>query len=198
VVRDRLGVRARDRNRSSRSRRRPMTRPLRLPVLLPWIVVMMIASVSLRWCAEPAHADARPIAACQWTPLDYAAIAWTVQRRFRAHGRLRGETFEASVISTSAFLRRARYAMTREAAMEANGAPRRNEHLRMHLDAWAAGDVPDPCSGGVSFQWRSPRVHTRMKRVDCGRVANHFVEHSEPFQTRAVANLSLPGEPRCP
>jgi hypothetical protein len=182
-----------------------MTRPLRLPVLLPWIVAMMIASVSLRWCAEPVAAQTSlrtPIPPSQWTDLagvalarmirhestsgrDADAIAWTMARRWFAHACHRGEHFGEYVIATSRYLRGDRNAIHHEAAH----ALRNDSDLRDHLDLWARGDVPDPCAG-ASFQWRSPGFRGPGRRVSCGATSNRFFAHPEPGHTRALASLA--------
>ncbi len=186
------------------------TQQLRLGLLVA--LLFLACAVTLHCQPMPAHADARPIASCQWTPLagialarlvvhesrrDVLPIAETVRNRWLAHGAGRNESFADSVISTSSFLRRARYAMERDAALESQGAPRRYEAVRIALDVWASGDAPVACRG-VPMQWRSPRVRTLMKRVDCGDSANDFVEHPEPHQTRAVVAIRSRGEPECP
>jgi hypothetical protein len=180
-----------------------------------WAAICLTAAgLAMHQCEPaPAYADEpHRIAACHWTPLagialarlvahegpsDVLPIAETVRNRWLAHGAGRGESFADSVISTADFLRRARWAMEREASMETAGASRRYESIRASLDAWAVGDARVECRG-YAFQWRARWVRTRMKRVDCGASANSFVEHPEPFQTRSVAALLSRGEPRCP
>lgn len=161
---------------------------------------VLVAACGLRACGPtPVHAQAiRPIPMSQWDELagvalarmvrheshsatDADAIAWTMARRWYAHACARGVRFAEHVIATSRFLRRDRAEIYAHAA----DMKRRDETLRDRLDAWARGDVPDPCEWS-SFQWRSPDTRVRLRRVSCGTTSNRFYAHPEPGHGRAL------------
>lgn len=144
---------------------------------------------------------------------DANAIAWTMSRRWLAIARHRGETFSDYVASTSSPLRR--YTSAREQGFEPEQAAVRagltrhqtyvvtdrldeSSVVRSTLDAWARGEVPDPCDG-KSFMWSAPsfrRASTAMQ-IDCGDTANNF--YSLPLRTHDlyVSRLDDP-LPACP
>jgi len=147
---------------------------------------------------------------------DAVAIAWTMARRWLGLARFRGRSFADYVVDTSAPLRAYRSGdvggLTEYQACVL-GVPRLDDRGRdacriFHgaekdaevgavLDAWAAGDVPDPC-GGESFQWFSPwyRPTQRLRRVECGDTANRF--HTLPAISHAtvLARVSTEVDPK--
>lgn len=144
---------------------------------------------------------------------DAKAIAWTMSRRWLAIARHRGETFAEYVASTSAPLRR--YTAARDRGLEPEqaavhaGLSRHQtyvvtdrldeaEFVTATLDAWARGDVPDPCDG-KTFMWRAPsfRSSSTAMQIDCGDTANHF--YSLPLRTHDIYAARLEDPlPSCP
>lgn len=147
---------------------------------------------------------------------DAAAIAWTMARRWLGLAWFRGRSFADYVIDTSAPLRAHRRgdlgALTEYQACVL-GVPRLDDRGRdacriFHgdekaaevgavLDAWAVGDVPDPC-GGESFQWFAPwfRPRQRLRRVDCGDTANRFHTLPEISHAAVLARVSTEVDPK--
>lgn len=147
---------------------------------------------------------------------DAPAIAWTMARRWLGLARFRGRSFADYVVDTSAPLRAHRSGVVgglteyqacvlgvprlddrgRDACRIFHGAEKDAE-IGAALDAWAAGDVPDPC-GGQSFQWFSPwfRPTQRVRRVECGDTANRF--HTLPAISHAavLARVSIEVDPK--
>jgi hypothetical protein len=169
-----------------------------------FIALVMLCAGALLHCAGSVHAQMsprRPIPTSQWTGLagaslahlirnesrsgkDFAAIAWTVARRWYAHSCTR-ERFDRHIIRTSRYTRRARPWLEHEAAHGLRSDP----ELRADLDRWAAGDVPDPCRG-QAMQWRAPGVGGPGRRVRCGDTSNAFYEHPRAGQARAMIALA--------
>lgn len=167
-----------------------------------FIAIVMFCAGSLLHCGAHAQSCPRePVPASQWTELagaslahlvrnesrsgkDFAAIAFTVARRWYAHS-CQHETFAQHIIRTSRYTRRARPWLEHEAAHGLRSDP----ELRAELDRWARGDVPDPCRG-QAMQWRAPGVPGPGRRVDCGSTSNRFYAHPEPGNRRALSALA--------
>lgn len=170
---------------------------------------------------------ARPIPECAWTPAarasliamvriesssgrDVGAIAWTMVRRWLGIARWRGRSFEAYIVDTSAPLRAYRDgrfdALTTYQAcvlgVEGVDCPGLRgstveAEVGAALDAWARGDLPDPCDG-ESFQWFAPwwRASSRTDRVACGDTANQFRTLPRVSHAHYAALVRKPVNPR--
>jgi hypothetical protein len=143
---------------------------------------------------------------------DAAAIAWTMTRRWLGLARFRGRSFADYIVDTSAPLRahrRGEFESLTGYQACVLGVPRLDERGRdacrifegerkaaevgAVLDAWAAGDVPDPC-GGESFMWFAPwyRSTQRTRVVSCGDTANRFHTLPEISHATVLERVSTP------
>lgn len=135
---------------------------------------------------------------------DAPAIAWTMARRWRAIGRFRNLTFAQYVVQTSAILRRyeaqrakgvedfvaiSLAGLTEHQAEVVSDGMLNHDDVANTLDAWARGDVPDPCNGS-SFMWASPWFRHSSVEVSCGDTANRFYQLPSGSHDRYAARLS--------
>ena len=139
---------------------------------------------------------------------DTAAIAWTMARRWLAIGRYRGRAFADYVVDTSRPLRLHRSGDVEQLTsyqscvlgievLDERGRDRcrihtetSNDAIGDTLDAWARGEVPDPCDGR-SFQWAAPWFRHRSTPVECGDRANRFYELPAISHDHYAARVSV-------